>query len=187
ATRIAPLIVNSGAIESVALFVEVVFLYREFVDALVPWFAQHAGPGFELGIFGTLAIASATWFGIRSLSWFLFAASGVPTILAIIQGTGLNTRRGEGAKVIRLSFPVTSALVDRIQSEMKWTREQGEAILNAWVLPPVQVIAAAINFCTVLFSGKHLFQIPFTSVRELKDARQLLREMEAEASRRKAA
>lgn len=186
-TRNFAAIAKIGAIEAVALFVEVVFLYREFVDALVPWFAQHAGEGFELGVFGTLAIASATWFGIRSLSWFLFAASGTPTILAIIQGTGLNLKRSEGAQVIRLSFPVTAKLVDRIQSEMKWAQEQGEAILNAWVLPPLNVLAGAINFCTVLFSGKHLFQIPFASVRELKDARQLLKEMDAQSDRRKAA
>ncbi|TMQ49537.1 MAG: hypothetical protein E6K72_12245 [Candidatus Eisenbacteria bacterium] len=34
-------VIKIGVVESVALFVEVVFLYREFVDALVPWFAQH--------------------------------------------------------------------------------------------------------------------------------------------------
>ena len=33
-------IIKIGAVEGVARFVEVVFFYREFVDALVPWFAQ---------------------------------------------------------------------------------------------------------------------------------------------------
>src|SRR4029077_21207983 len=45
-------IIKIGAIESVELFVEVVFFYREFMDALVPWFAQHASGHFELGIAG---------------------------------------------------------------------------------------------------------------------------------------
>jgi len=51
-------VIKIGVVESVALFVEVVFLYREFVDALVPWFAQHASHKFDLGIGGTLLIAS---------------------------------------------------------------------------------------------------------------------------------
>jgi hypothetical protein len=182
-------ILKIGAIELVALFVEVVFLYREFVDALVPWFAQHTSGNFELGIFGTLAIASATWFGIRSLSWFLFASSGTPTIMAIIQGTGLNTRKSDGAKVFRLSFPMSSGLVDRLQKESVWVRETGEMVLGAFILPPLQVVAAAINFCTVVFTGKHLFELPFTDIKSLKDARTLLQELEGKksASRKKAA
>ena len=53
-TRDWPSIIKIGIVELVAMFVEVVFLYREFVDALVPWFAQHTSGNFELGIFGTL-------------------------------------------------------------------------------------------------------------------------------------
>src|SRR6267143_2349305 len=87
-----PTIVKIGVVELVAMFVEVVFLYREFVDALVPWFAQHTSGTFELGIVGTLAIAGTTWLGIRSLSWFLFANSGTPTIMAIISRQGVGSR-----------------------------------------------------------------------------------------------
>ena len=72
-------------VEIVVLFVEVMFLYREFVDALSPWLAQQSD-GFELGIFWTLAISAFAWFGIRSVSWFLFAAHGTPAIMAVIQG-----------------------------------------------------------------------------------------------------
>src|SRR5262249_179512 len=89
-------IVKIGVVESVAMFVEVVFLYREFVDALVPWFAQHTSGNFDLGIAGTLAIAGVTWLGIRSLSWFLFASAGTPTIMAIIKGQGLTGGGGGG-------------------------------------------------------------------------------------------
>jgi len=70
-------IVGILVIEFVSLFVEVVFLYHEFVDSLVPWFAQYS-EGLELGIFWTLAIACLAWFGIRSISWFLFAVHGTP-------------------------------------------------------------------------------------------------------------
>ena len=69
-------IIKIGVVEAVAMSVEVVFLYREFVDALVPWFAQHASRNFDLGITGTLLIGGFTWLGVRSLSWFLFAGAG---------------------------------------------------------------------------------------------------------------
>ena len=82
-------IIKIGIIELVALFVEVVFLYREFVDSLVPWFDQHTSGDFELGIVGTLAIASLAWLGIRGMSWVLFASHGTPLIMAIIQGSAL--------------------------------------------------------------------------------------------------
>src|SRR5208337_3050662 len=85
-------IIKITAIEVVALMVEVMFLYREFVDSLVPWFAQHSSGKFDLGITGTLGIAFMAWLGIRGLSWFLFAAHGTPTIMAIIQGSGLKAR-----------------------------------------------------------------------------------------------
>ena len=43
-------IIIYAMIEVIVALVETVFLYREFVDALVPWFAQHAGDDFELGL-----------------------------------------------------------------------------------------------------------------------------------------
>src|SRR5213594_2634481 len=91
-----PTIIKIGIVELVAMFDEVVFLYREFVDALVPWFAQHASGNFELGVVGTLAIAGVTWLGIRSLTWFLFASAGTPTMMAIIQGQGVGNRDAAG-------------------------------------------------------------------------------------------
>ena len=91
-------ILGIGAIEAVVLFVEVLFLYREFVYSLEPWFAQYTD-NFDLGILGTLSISAFVWFGIRSLSWYLFAAHGTPTILHLIQGKGVVVLgRGEAPK-----------------------------------------------------------------------------------------
>src|ERR1041384_5726872 len=47
-------IVKIGVIELVVMFVEVMFLYREFVESLTPWFASK---GLELGIVSSLVIA----------------------------------------------------------------------------------------------------------------------------------
>jgi len=173
-TRNLPMIIKIGAIELVALFVEVVFLYREFVDALVPWFAQHTSGKFDLGITGTLAIAGLTWFGIRSMSWFLFASHGTPTLMAVIHGTGLQKKNGEKLSPFRGSFQLPIGLFDRLKKDADWVHGEGEKLLDAFVLPPLQVVAGALNFCSLLITGRHLFELPFRTVADLKDARALL-------------
>jgi hypothetical protein len=166
-------ILGIGAIETVVLFVEVLFLYREFVDSLVPWFAQYS-ENFDLGVFGTLAISGFVWFGIRSLSWYLFAAHGTPTILHLIQGKGVVVlRRVEGPKS-RLGT-VSPEFMERVKSEMGWIQSKAEDLLSSLTLPPLQVIAATLNFCTLLLNGTHLFQLPFKTMRSVTDTEVLLR------------
>ncbi len=155
-------IIGIGVVEIVVLFVEVIFLYREFVDALVPWFAQYS-ENFELGVFWTLAISAFVWFGIRSLSWILFAAHGTPTIMAVIQGKGLAlAKRRESASLPR--SPLSTNFMNKIKEDMIWIQKAGDDLLASFILPPLQVIAAAINFCTLLVSGKHLFELPLKSM-----------------------
>jgi hypothetical protein len=178
-------IVKIGVVEAVALFVEVVFLYREFVDALVPWFAQHTSRNFELGIFGTLGIAGLTWLGIRSLSWFLFASAGTPTIMAIIQGRGVGSPDVAGAArpSIRL---FSESFAGQIRKEFEWVGAEGERLLNAFLVPPMQVVAAALNFVTLLVVNRHLLDLPLQSIADFKDARTLGAEL-SDSRPRKAA
>src|SRR5437764_3350428 len=65
---------------AVALF-EVLFLYRELIDAITPWLAQQ---GYQLGVVGTLALALLGWVGVRGMTWFLFGRFGTPALLAIL-------------------------------------------------------------------------------------------------------
>src|SRR5262245_5294176 len=65
---------------AVALF-EVLFLYRELVDAMTPWLAQQ---GVELGIFGTIGLAFFGWVGVRGMTWFLFGRFGAPALLSVL-------------------------------------------------------------------------------------------------------
>jgi len=162
-------IAGIGVIEVVVLFVEVFFLYREFVDSLVPWFAQYS-EGFELGVFWTLAIACMAWFGIRSLSWFLFAAHGTPTILSIIQGKGLGAQPA-GERVVTQMEAFSSSFIEKVKQESDWAKAKGDELLAAFMLPPLQVVAATINFLSLLVSGKHLFELPFTSIDAVMKAR----------------
>lgn len=165
-------VVGIAAIEMVVLFVEVLFLYREFVDALVPWFAQYS-ESFELGVFGTLGIACFVWFGIRSISWFLFASHGTPTILHLIQGKGVVVfSQGDNAKSRIVS--VSPEFITRIKQEWEWMRTKGEDVLAALMLPPLQVVAAGVNFCTLLLNSRHLFELPFNSMASVIDTKTLM-------------
>lgn len=175
-------IIGIGVIETIVLLVEVVFLYREFVDSLVPWFAQYS-ENFELGILGTLGISCFVWFGIRSLSWFLFASYGTPTIMHMIQGKGVVMfSANENGKSRLLS--VSSEFVSRIKSETQWIQMKGEELLASFILPPLQVIAACINFGTLLLSSNHLFDLPFTSLKSIKNSRDLIDEISGRTKRK---
>src|SRR5258708_34946353 len=65
---------------AVAMF-EVLFLYRELVDAMTPWLAQQ---GIQLGVFGTIGLAFFGWVGVRGMTWFLFGRFGAPALLSLL-------------------------------------------------------------------------------------------------------
>jgi len=169
-------IVKIGVVESVAMFVEIVFLYREFVDALVPWFAQHASGKFELGIAGTLIIAGLVWLGIRSLSWFLFAAAGTPTILSIISGQGVANPNPSGAAPVEFRI-FSDNFLTQLRNEFEWVGQEGQRLLDAFLVPPMQLVAASLNFLTLLTANRHLLELPLESVADFKNSRTLAGEL----------
>ncbi len=162
-------IIGIGVIEVIVLFVEVVFLYREFVDALVPWFAQYS-ENFELGIFWTLAISCFAWFGIRSLSWFLFAAHGTPTLMKIIQGQQIKLKEDKVPHE-QPKLMYTNGYMESLKENNAWIQAKGEELLQSIMLPPLQVVAASINFCILLISGNHLFELPLRNFAEVLDSK----------------
>ena len=165
-------ILGIGVIEIIVLSVEVVFLYREFVDSLVPWFAQYS-ENFELGIFGTMAIACLVWFGIRSLSWFLFASHGTPTIMTVIQGKGIEIPgRGEVPK--GRFFEISFEFMNKVKEDTSWIQAKGEELLASIMLPPLQIVAAGVNFCTLLIINNHLFELPFKNMENITNTKVLI-------------
>lgn len=171
-------IIGVGVIEVIVLFVEVVFLYREFVDALVPWFSLYASD-FSVTMTGILAVSTFMWFGIRSLSWFLFASYGTPTIMSIIQGKGIEVEKKtkKKSKKETAEIPaqnVANGLIESIKKDMGWVEEKGQFLLASFMLPPLQVIAAGINFCTLLISGSYLFELPFKTFEDIKTSNVLV-------------
>ena len=165
-------ILKIGIIELVALFVEVVFLYREFVDSLVPWFDQHTSGDFQLGIAGTLAIASLAWLGIRGMSWVLFASHGIPLIMAIIQGSALKVGATEASGEKQQLMEIR--LSEQVRKEFEWALEKGNEVSNAFLLPPLQLLAASVNFCTFLFTSIPIFEIPLTKADQIMSSKGLL-------------
>ncbi len=168
-----PSIIGIFVVEVIVIFVEVIFLYREFVDAIVPWLAQYS-ENFELGLFWTIAISVFVWFGIRSLSWFLFAAYGTPTILRVIQGKGLELQDATvQTKTVKLHSGF-SDFIEVLKTNTDWIKAKGNDLLNAFILPPLQVVAATINFIMLLITDKHLFDLPFEDVADFTQAKEAL-------------
>ncbi|MBN2009877.1 hypothetical protein JW960_11095 [candidate division KSB1 bacterium] len=170
-----PTIIGIVAVEVIVIFVEVMFLYREFVDAIVPWMAQYS-ENFELGLFWTLTISVMVWFGIRSLSWFLFASHGTPTILKAIQGKGVDLTIQRTNTKVHLLHGFTS-FMNSLKQDAEWIQTKSEELFNSFILPPLQIVAGVVNFCTLLFTGKHLFEIPFKSTSDFIKSESLFRAM----------
>ena len=169
-----------GIIEVTVAAVESVLFYREFVDALVPWFAQYAGKDFELGMGATLFMAFAIWFSIRCMTWFLFGASAIPMLLAMIQRTGVDTKEGgrwglgQSQKKDSQMLVFIDSSLDHFRKEMDWVHTKAEEVLSAFLVPPSQILASCINFCTLFLSGNHLFSLPFRSYKDILDTRDLI-------------
>ena len=172
--RNVPAMIKITLVEIVAALVEVLFLYRELVDSLVPWFAQHTASNFDLGITGTLSIGFLAWLGVRGMTWFLFASHGVPIITAIIQGSGFKRPEGqkESAKVD--AFAYTVSFFYHFKMDADWVRAQSDELLGAFILPPLQVVSATINFFTLIIANQHLFDIPFRSFRDIMRSKEIL-------------
>ena len=110
---------------------------------------------------------------MRSISWFLFASHGTPTILAIIQGRGSGiapaVERNPGH-----AAAFSTEFMNKIKADADWVKAKGDDIVSAFMLPPLQVVAATVNFCTLLVNGTHLFELPFTNMESIMSSKSLL-------------
>jgi hypothetical protein len=52
-------------------------------------------------------------------------------------------------------------------------RYQGAVLVDAFLLPPLQVLAAALNFLTLLITANPLFDLPFKSIHDMVDSKAL--------------
>ncbi|HJQ52314.1 MAG TPA: hypothetical protein VJ825_00610 [Gemmatimonadaceae bacterium] len=163
-------IVQMLVVESAVMFFEVVFLYRELIDAITPWIAQQSGGSVQLGIGATLALASFGWLGVRGMSWFLFGRFGTPALLAILSRQAV-THDGAARPVVMAVEPgLWREPVNALKAETAWFHEEAKRMFELLSLPVLQLLAAAINFAVVTIKSRPMFSLPFKSLDDVLSA-----------------
>jgi hypothetical protein len=166
-------IVQMVAVEVFVMFFEVMFLYRELIDALTPWIAQQTG--MKMGLTFTLSLSAFGWIGIRGMTWFLFGQYGTPPMLAFISRKPMvEEGRTPAAGVVPTAAwwrqPVTE-----LKQEIEWLHAKSEELLDYLILPVLQLAAAALNFGMVLVASRQVFSLPFKDRSEITETWQILK------------
>ena len=162
-------IVSMVIVESAVMFFEVMFLYRELIDAITPWIAQQSGGTVQLGMGATIALASFGWMGVRGMSWFLFGRFGTPALIAILSRENMD--QGKVTSVKRSEAPeLWRAPIEALKAETKWFHEEARRMFELLSLPVLQLFAAALNFAVVTVQSRPMFQLPFKSLDDVLHA-----------------
>jgi len=161
-------------IELFVMVFEVMFLYRELVDAITPWIAQQTSEQFRPGIFFTLSLATFGWVGIRGMTWFLFGQYGTPIVLAFISRQPMETGGRGLSEVPSVVVRWWRAPLDDFKTEVEWLHEKATELVEYLTLPVLHVVGAALNFAMILLMSKPVFNLPFKSLKEALELRALL-------------
>jgi len=145
---------------TVALF-EVLFLYRELIDAITPWLAQQ---GIELGVVGTLGLAFLGWTGVRGMTWFLFGRFGTPALLAILGRKAMEGQQGAARPSPAADLEFWRGPINALKAEHEWFKKEAQHLVELLTLPVLQLVAAGFNFLVVVIMGKPHFTLPFRSL-----------------------
>ena len=96
--------------------------------------------------------------------------------MRMIQGKDLKSGLPEQQpKKEQVSF--SNGYLDSLKENADWIQAKGEELLESFMLPPLQVVAATINFFVLLISGHHLFEIPLKKFSDVADSKQLFNQM----------
>ena len=160
-------IVSMVAIEIAVAMFEVLFLYRELVDAMTPWLAQQ---GVQLTAIETIGLAFFAWVGVRGMTWFLFGRFGAPAMIGLLSRQafavqGSVPHAGPTAVPDYWKGPISA-----LKAEREWFRKEGREVFELASLPVLQVVAAGLNFLFVVFTGRGHFTLPFKSIDEVMAA-----------------
>jgi hypothetical protein len=162
-----PQIVQMAFVELFVMFFEVIFLYRELIDAITPWIAQTTNEQVQLGLVATLALASFGWVGVRGMTWFLFGRYGTPALVAVLARETISQERAEGQIPMSVQPEFWKAPVAALKSEVEWFGKEGRRVFELLSLPVLQLGAAAVNFPVVAIGSRPLFALPFRSLDEV--------------------
>jgi hypothetical protein len=157
-------IIQMLVVESAVMFFEVMFLYRELIDAITPWIAQQSGGQVQLGIGATIGLASFGWLGVRGMSWFLFGRFGTPALLAVLSRQGIE-HEGQSRPAAPAAQPqLWREPVNALKAETAWFHAEAKRMFELLTLPVLQLFAAAINFAVIVVQSRPMFVLPFTSL-----------------------
>lgn len=168
-------IVQMVIVESAVMFFEVMFLYREMIDAITPWIAQQTGGEVRLGLFATLFLASFGWMGVRGMSWFLFGRFGTPALLAVIARQTITHDTTAPAAPSPVQPAMWKAPVDALKAETAWFHQEAKRMLELLSLPVLQLLAAAVNFAVMIVQSHGVFALPFKTLEDMLEATHLSR------------
>jgi hypothetical protein len=157
-------IISMSLIELVVAMFEVLFLYRELVDAITPWMAQQ---GFNLGIAGTLLLAFAGWLGVRGMTWFLFGRYGTPALIAVLARETISRQGGSVELAPPRQPEFWKAPISALKAEVEWFKKEARELFELLTLPVLQLLASGFNFCLVVLLGRPLFTLPFRTLDEV--------------------
>jgi hypothetical protein len=149
-------------VEFFVMFFEVVFLYRELIDAITPWIAQQTGGEVQLGLVATLSLAAFGWVGIRGMTWFLFGRYGTPALLAVLsRETIAHGEEMPSLADMPVPPPLFGQAITALKAEAKWFKDEARSVFELLTLPVLQLFAAAINFVVVVVRSQQVFTLPF--------------------------
>ena len=163
---------------AVAMF-EVLFLYRELVDAMTPWLAQQ---GVTLGVAGTLGLAFFAWVGVRGMTWFLFGRFGAPALIAVLGRQPMSEHAGTQGNAPAMA-DYWKGPIAAIKAEREWFQKEARKLFELISLPVLQVVAAGLNFLFVVFTGRPHFSLPFKSIDDVLAATHFPARVSGEVSR----
>jgi hypothetical protein len=151
-------------VELFAIFFEVMFLYRGVVEVTMPWIAKDNG--------AMVATATVGWFGVRGLTWFLFGQYGTPPLLALIARRPLTDVEATHASGMR-SEPFWRPATDDFRRDLDWLHIKSDEMLELLALPVVHLLGAALNFAMILTASRPVFNLPFRSLKEVTESRDM--------------
>lgn len=177
-------LVQMLVVELFVMFFEVMFLYRELVDAITPWIAQQTSEQLRMGIVFTLSLATFGWVGVRGMTWFLFGQFGTPPLLAFISRRPMEHPEGVEAEPL----PVETAAwwrapIEDFKREISWLHEKSHEMLEYLSLPALHVLAAALNFAMILVASHPVFSIPFKNLKVIMEPQAILAQLQLQSKK----
>lgn len=149
-------------VELFVMFFEVLFLYRELVDAITPWIAQTTSEQVLMGLWSTLGLASFGWVGVRGMTWFLFGRFGTPALLAVLARDTIKREAMSAAP--ELHTPDWHGPITALKKEAEWFKGEARYVFELLSLPVLQLLAAGVNFAVVTVTSQPMFSLPFSSL-----------------------